>query len=106
MSTYRVVFSERVEAQLRAIWDYIAVEADPAAATRTVERLVARCLLLDTFPERGTPHEEYGPRVRTVAFRRSATIGNTVMDRDVVIVGIAWRGQLPGDAIGVDDPHG
>ncbi len=99
MSAYRVVFSARVRAQLAAIRDYLSLHADEETAERIATALVDRCLELDSFPDRGTLHRELGDGVRTIPFRRSATIGYIVSGRDVIIIGLAWRGRRLGDAI-------
>jgi toxin ParE1/3/4 len=93
LSRYRVVFSARADAHLIAIRDYIAGQAGAGTADRVVNRLIERCLGLNDFPSRGTPCERLGKGVRTIPFRRSATIAYAVAGRDVVITGIAWRGQ-------------
>jgi plasmid stabilization system protein ParE len=93
LTLYRVVFSRRVRAQLGNIRNYLSVHADGETAERIVGALVNRCLELDTFPDRGTLHEELGKGVRTVPFRRNATIGYVVAETDVIIIGLSWRGQ-------------
>jgi toxin ParE1/3/4 len=90
---YRVVFSARADAHLIAIRDYIARQTGVEMAQRVVASLIDRCLGLSDFPARGTPSEALGEGVRTIPFRRSATIGYVIVGGDVVITGIAWRGQ-------------
>lgn len=93
MSRYRVVFSARADSHLMAIRDYIAGQAGAGTADRVVSNLVDRCLGLNDFPSRGTPCERLGKGVRTIPYRRSATIAYAIAGRDVVITGVAWRGQ-------------
>lgn len=103
MNAYRVVFSRRARAQIIGIRGYLSVKADEETGERLVSALIDRCLELDVFPDRGTPHDELGEGVRTIPFQRKATIGYVVDDADVVIVGIAWRGQGLEEAIRSDD---
>jgi toxin ParE1/3/4 len=93
LSGYRVVFSARADAQLIAIRKYIAEQAGTETAGRVVQKVIERCLGLSNFPARGTPSPKSGEGVRTVPYRRTATIGYVLTGRDVVITGIAWRGQ-------------
>ena len=95
-----VVLSASAEAHLAAIHDYLVERADRETAQRVVDELIDRCLGLATFPNRGTLHDELGEGVRTVPFRRSATIGYVVAANDIVIVGVAWRGQRLEESIG------
>lgn len=62
-------------------------------ASAFVDRLIDRCLSLEEFPSRGTSREDIGMGVRTIPFKRRATIAYTIADTDVVIVTIAYRGQ-------------
>lgn len=106
MIARRVVFAPRAETQIGDIWDYIALHSDENTADRIVDALIERCLELDMFPGRGTPHEELGEGVRTIPFRRTATIGYVIAGADVVVTGIAWRGQKLEEAIRVPSQRG
>jgi plasmid stabilization system protein ParE len=100
LSGYRVVFSRRARGQIADIRDYLSHNAGAEAADRIVGALLDRCVELAVFPDRGTPRDALGKGVRTIPFRRNATIGYVVNGTDVVMIGIAWRGQQPEDAIG------
>lgn len=99
MNVFRVVFSRRARAQIARSRDYLSIHADEETGERLTTALIDRCLELDDFPDRGTPHPELGAGVRTILFQRKATIGYVVADTDVVVIGIAWRGQRLEDAI-------
>jgi len=93
--TYAVIFSTAAEADLFAIYDYIAERAGGAIALRFVESIETYCLAFAHSPERGTRRDELRPGLRTVGFRRRATILFEV-DRDarrVVIHGIYYAGR-------------
>ncbi len=50
---YEVILTEQAEADLRGIFEYIAFELHaPENATRQLERIEARILLLADYPER------------------------------------------------------
>jgi toxin ParE1/3/4 len=92
---WRVVFSDAAQADLAAIQDYISERAGPAIATRFVESIVAYCLNLATMPERGTRREDLRPRLRTVGYRRRATIVFEVdhAQHRVAIHGVLYAGR-------------
>lgn len=93
--TYAVIFSAAAEADLFAIYDYIAERAGGAIALRFVEAIETYCLGFEHSPERGTRRDDLRPGLRTVGFRRRATILFEV-DRNarrVVIHGIYYGGR-------------
>jgi toxin ParE1/3/4 len=55
--------SRRAEAELRAIWRYIAAE-NPAAADRLLLRIDAKLQILRDFPKIGTLRSEIRPGFR------------------------------------------
>lgn len=93
--TYTVIISTAAEADLFAIHNYIAERAGGAIALRFVESIETYCLGFAHTPERGTRRDELRPGLRTVGFRRRATILFEV-ERDarrVVIHGIYYAGR-------------
>jgi toxin ParE1/3/4 len=93
--TYSVIFSAPAEADLFAIYDYIAQRAGRAVALRFVESIEAYCLGFKTMPGRGMWRNDLRPGLRTVGFRRRATILFEVEHekRRVVIHGIYYAGR-------------
>jgi len=71
--TYTVIFSAPAEADLFAIYDYIAERAGGAIALRFVESIEAYCLGFAHMPERSLPSGVVGP-VLLSALRRLASI--------------------------------
>lgn len=51
---YAVALTEAADADLEAIFDYVAHHRSPAEANRLLDRLEAQCEALSTFPERGS----------------------------------------------------
>jgi toxin ParE1/3/4 len=97
--TFTVVFSASAKADLFAIYDYIADRAGEAIAVRFVERIEAYCLGFRDMPERGTKRDDLRPGLRTVGFRRRATILFEVENAtaQVIIHGIYYGGRNFGD---------
>ncbi len=95
MKSYSVLISGAAEADLLAIYDYIAKAANPTVALRFVERIEAYCRSFDAVPERGTRRDDLRPGLRTVGFERRATILFEVdsANSTVVIHGIYYAGR-------------
>ena len=89
----RVVFAPEAEAQLVALYRYIAREASPEIADRFTGAIVEHCERLESFPHRGTPRDDLRPGLRTIAFRRRVTIAYAVDADQVAILGIFYGGQ-------------
>ena len=64
--TYTVIFSAPAEADLFAIYDYIAERAGGAIALRFVESIEAYCFGFAHMPERGTKRDDLRLGLRTV----------------------------------------
>ena len=93
--TYTVVITARAEADLIAVFDYIAARAGADIAARFTDRIEAYVLGFADTPERGTKRDDLRPGLRTVGFRRRATILFEV-DRErrrVVIHGVYYAGR-------------
>lgn len=90
---HRVLFAPEAEAQLLALFRYIAAEASADVATRFTDAIVEQCEALDVFPERGTPRDDLRPGLRTLAFRRRVTIAYAVAPGEVTILGVSYGGQ-------------
>lgn len=90
---HTVSFAPEAEAQLLALFRYIAIEASPEIAERYLGAVVEQCEKLESFPLRGSPRDDIRPGLRTVAFRRRVTIAYAVSDQNVTILGITYGGQ-------------
>jgi toxin ParE1/3/4 len=58
--------------------------------------ILARCLTLADFPERGAPRDDIRPGLRTIPYGRRYTIDYRVDGGRVIIPGITGRGQPVG----------
>lgn len=90
---YRVAFAPEAQAQLLSIYGYIARKADPDTAHRFTSAIVDYCKSFAKFPSRGTRRNDLRPGLRTVGFRKRATIAFHVGDRTVTILGVFYAGQ-------------
>ena len=62
--TTKVSFRPNAEADLQALFEYLSREATPRIAGDYARRVLAACVGLEMFPNRGTPREDLGPGVR------------------------------------------
>lgn len=99
MKTYEVSFRPRAEADLRALYRYIARTSGRDAAGGYIDRIEAACLALARFPNRGTKRDDVHEGLRTIGFERRATIAFQVVKNEVVIVGIFYGGRDFGAAL-------
>jgi toxin ParE1/3/4 len=92
---FTVVISASAKADLFAIYDYIAERAGAEIALRFIERIEEYCLGFANMPERGTKRDDLGRGLRTVGFRRRATIFFEVNRdaRQVVVHGVYYAGR-------------
>jgi toxin ParE1/3/4 len=91
--TYAVTFRPAAEADLFALYDYIAEQSGPARAGEYIARIERACLALATFPERGTRRDDILTGLRTIGFERRTTIAFRVVKTTVEIVAIAYAGR-------------
>jgi len=90
---HKVYFKPQAEADLVALYDYIASQAGVTVAGRYIDRIEAACLALQNFPERGTRRDDILPDLRTIGFEHRATIAFRVLKTRVEIVTIAYGGR-------------
>jgi toxin ParE1/3/4 len=88
MKRYEVGFRPKAEADLFALYHYIAAMADHAVAGAYIDRIEAACMALETFPNRGTRRDDIRPGLRTIGFEGRATIVFRVLETEVIIVRI------------------
>jgi toxin ParE1/3/4 len=95
MKAYTVFFTLRAERQLDKLYAYIADNSSVARAENFVGAVVADCLSLSTFPERGTRQDDIRPNLRTKGYARRVTIAFSVdVQASVVSIhGVFYGGQ-------------
>ena len=89
----KIAFTPLAERQTDRLHGYISQRAGEARADAYVGRIVAYCMGLATFPERGTRRDDLIPGLRTIGFERRVTIAFLVTADAVFIEGIYYRGQ-------------
>jgi toxin ParE1/3/4 len=94
-AVWSVVITGSAEADLVAIYDYIAERGGADIASRFVARIEAYVLDMANTPERGTRRDDLRPGLRTVGYRRRATILFQLdrQARKVVILGVYYAGR-------------
>lgn len=95
---HSVVFAPEAEADLTEIYDYIAAQGGPERALGYVERIVATCRRLSTFPARGTRRDDIRPGLRVTSMARRVTIAYHIAGEAVTIDRILYGGRDLGAA--------
>lgn len=91
---HRIVVTPEARDQIDQLYRYIASAAhDADTALRFVDRLLDHIATLAEFPQRGTPREDIHHGLRTIPWKRRATVAYVVEERDVVIVGVFYAGR-------------
>jgi toxin ParE1/3/4 len=90
---YKVVFRPEAEADLFALYRYVAEASSGTRAEAYITRIEKACMTLALFPESGARRDDIAPGIRTIGFERRATIAFRVLDRVVEIVAIAYAGR-------------
>lgn len=89
----KVLFRPRAEADLLALYRYIAEMSGPAIAGNYIDRIELACFSLATFPNRGIKRDDIASRLRTITLERRLTIAYRVLKTSVEIVTIAYAGR-------------
>jgi toxin ParE1/3/4 len=89
----KVIFRPQAEADLLALYRYIAEASGLGIASEYIDRIEVACMSLATFPNRGSKRDDLAPGLRTVTFERRLTIVYRVLKARVEIVTIAYGGR-------------
>ena len=93
MKRHEVRFRPLTEADLIALYDYIAEASGTAVAAAYIDRIEAACLAPAQFPKRGTRRDDIRKGLRTIGFEHRATIIFQVRSSEVLIVRILHGGR-------------
>jgi plasmid stabilization system protein ParE len=95
LQRYQVTLSVAARAELADLHAYVAERAGLGTADRLVDRLERACWSLETAPHRGTLLEELGSGIRSMGYKKRATIVFRVDDnmRQVVVVAVLYGGR-------------
>jgi len=88
-----VVFAPEALGDLRALYDVIALDAGTGRAQSYTDRIIAHCLGLATFPERGTHGDDLRPGLRITTWRRRVTIAFHITGTTVAIDRFLYGGR-------------
>jgi toxin ParE1/3/4 len=89
----KVFFQPGAEADLLALYRYIAETSGLDVAGNYIDRIEVACMGLATFPNRGVRRDDLAPGLRTIAFERRVIIAYRVLKTRVEIVTIAYAGR-------------
>lgn len=88
-----VVFSPESEAQIVALYEYLAAHASPAIAEAYTNALVERCERLGETPLAGVARDDLRRGLRMTYFRRRVAIAYAVAVKTVTVLAIFYGGQ-------------
>ena len=91
--THQVVFRPAAEADLIALYDYIAGQGSPQTARRFIENIETACMSLAHFPERGAKRDDIITGLRILVIGGRVTVAYRVLKTRVEIVTIAYGGR-------------
>ncbi|SIT54460.1 putative plasmid stabilization protein [Mesorhizobium prunaredense] len=101
--THQVVFSAAAEKDVAELLAYLVPEAGERTARAWVDRLIVYCEGFATFPERGTRRDDIAPGLRTIGYRRRATIAFRGDGNVVVILRMLHGGRALEAVEDIDD---
>lgn len=93
MKTYKVEFSRRADSQLDKLYSFLAQKAGERLALQYMECLIADCMALKHFPNRGNLYTELGEGVRVIGFQDTVSIQFRVREDRVQILNLSYRGE-------------
>jgi toxin ParE1/3/4 len=89
-----VRFLATANSDLQAIYDFIAEASGyPAIAEKFVDRIFNFCEKLSDFPEIGVARDDLSRGIRLIPFERKATIFYRVLEGEVQITNVFYRGR-------------
>jgi len=91
--TYKVSFRPEAEADVFALYQYIAGEAGHKRAGDYIDRIEAACMKLAIFPMRGIARDDLEPGVRMLSFESRVVILYRVEDDRVRIARLFYAGR-------------
>jgi toxin ParE1/3/4 len=91
--TREVTFAPEALADLYKLYDDIALDGGAGRAQSYTDRIMAHCLGLVMFPERGTRRDDLRPGLRITTYRRRVTIAFHITVTTVTIDRILYGGR-------------
>lgn len=91
--SYTVSFRPEAEADLFALYAYVASEAGHDRAGDYITRIETACMSLPTLPKRGIPRDDLEPGMRALSFGGRALILYRIEDNRVRIARVFYAGR-------------
>ncbi|MBS3647032.1 type II toxin-antitoxin system RelE/ParE family toxin [Pseudaminobacter sp. 19-2017] len=91
--THTVLLSGAAWDDIAELLEFLVPRAGESVARAYVDRLIGFCEGFSLFPERGTRRDDISPGLRTVGYRRQATIAFRVEADRVIILRILYGGR-------------
>ena len=88
-----VVYSPEAEAQLVALFEYIAAHTSPKVAQDYTDAIVERCEHLGDMPLAGVARDDIRRGLRTTFFRKRVVIAYAVAAKTITVLSIFYGGQ-------------
>ena len=88
-----VLFSPEAEAQIVALYEYLAARASPSIAEAYTNAIVDRCDQLGEAPLAGIARDDIRRGLRTTFFRKRVVIAYAVAAKAVTVLAIFYGGQ-------------
>ena len=100
-----IVFAEDAQVDLDDVFTRIADRANVSVALAYTDRIRSYCQRLNQFPVRGVRREKIRPGLRTLGWRRRATIAFIIEEDRVVVLRILGAGRSIEKAFGGGAPE-
>lgn len=90
---YLVDFTPEAQAQLIALYRYLAAAASPVVAKHYTQAIVAHCEELQYFPYSGVSREDIRPNLRITHYKKRTVIAFAIAGNQVSVIGVFYGGQ-------------
>lgn len=89
----KVVYTALAQQHLTDLHSFISLRANEDRADDYIDRIVAFCDGLATFPLRGMARDDILPGLRVTGFERRVTIAFIVTDDAILVEGVFYGGR-------------
>ena len=83
--THEIIFAPEAQTDLLKLYDDIETNSGAERARDYTDHIIAQCLSLANFPERGRRRDDLRPELRIISFRRRVTIAFHITATTVII---------------------
>lgn len=88
-----VAFSPEAEAQIVALYEYLAANASPRIAEAYTNAIIERCERLGETPLAGVARDDIRRGLRLTFFRKRVAIAYSAIAKAVTVLGVFYGGQ-------------